>query len=43
MCDASGVALGDEPYLFRICADGISRHCVPEVEMMSILCALIGL
>ena len=27
----------DEPYLFHICADGIIRRCVPEVEMMSIL------
>ena len=27
----------DETYLFHICADGIIRHCVLEVEMMSIL------
>ncbi|KAH0679182.1 hypothetical protein KY284_020267 [Solanum tuberosum] len=27
----------DEPYLFRICADGIIRRRVPEAEMISIL------
>jgi len=27
----------EEPYLFCVCANGIIRHCVPEVEMMSIL------
>ncbi|XP_047256113.1 uncharacterized protein LOC124888868 [Capsicum annuum] len=27
----------DEPYLFRRCADGIIRHCVPEVEVLCIL------
>ena len=27
----------DEPYLYRRCADGLIRCCVPEVEMMSVL------
>ena len=27
----------DDPYLYRICADGIIRRCVPEVEMLSVL------
>ena len=27
----------DEPYLYRSCADGIIRRCVPEVEMLSVL------
>ncbi|XP_015167531.1 uncharacterized protein [Solanum tuberosum] len=27
----------EEPFLFRVCADGIIRDCVPELEMMSIL------
>lgn len=27
----------DEPFLFRMCADQIFRHCVPEEEMESIL------
>ncbi|XP_049399782.1 uncharacterized protein LOC125863841 [Solanum stenotomum] len=27
----------DEPYLLRICVDGIIHRCVPEVEVMSIL------
>ena len=25
----------DEPYLYRSCANGLIRHCVPEVEMFS--------
>ena len=27
----------DEPYLYRSCADGIIRPCVPEVEILSVL------
>ena len=27
----------DEPYLYRSCADGIIRNCVPECEMLSVL------
>ena len=27
----------DEPFLFKVCADGIIRRCVPEEEMYSIL------
>ena len=27
----------DEPYLYRSCDDGLIRHCVPEVEMLSVL------
>jgi len=27
----------DEPYLYRSCADGIIRRCVPEVEMLRVL------
>ena len=27
----------DEPYLFRICADGIICGCVPKIEMLSVL------
>ena len=27
----------DEPYLYRICADGLIRRCVPEVEILSFL------
>lgn len=27
----------DDLYLFHVCADGIICHCVPEVEMISIL------
>ncbi|XP_070054220.1 uncharacterized protein [Nicotiana tomentosiformis] len=27
----------DEPYLFRICTDGVIRRCVPEVEHREIL------
>ena len=27
----------DEPYLYRICADGLIRWCVPNVEMLSVL------
>ena len=27
----------DDPYLYRSCADGIIRRCVPEVEMLSVL------
>ena len=27
----------DEPYLFRRCADGIIRRCIPDVEVPSIL------
>ncbi|WMV18842.1 hypothetical protein MTR67_012227 [Solanum verrucosum] len=27
----------DEPYMYRSCTYGIIRHCVPEVEMLSIL------
>ena len=26
----------DEPYLYRSCDDGLIRHCVPEVEMLSV-------
>ena len=25
----------DEPYLYRSCADGLIRRCVPECEMLS--------
>ena len=31
----------DEPYLYRSCADGLIRCCVPEVEMLSVLEACI--
>ena len=27
----------DEPYLYRSCADGLIRRCVPECEMLSVL------
>ncbi|XP_069143395.1 uncharacterized protein [Solanum lycopersicum] len=27
----------DDPYLFRICAHGLIRCCVPELEMLSVL------
>ena len=27
----------DERYLYRSCADGLIRHCVPECEMLSVL------
>jgi len=27
----------DEPYLFKICTDGVIRRCVPEEEQLSIL------
>ena len=27
----------DELYLYRSCADGLIRRCVPEVEMLSVL------
>ena len=27
----------DEPYLYRSCADGLIRCCVPECEMLSVL------
>lgn len=27
----------DEPYLYKSCADWLIQHCVPEVEMLSIL------
>ena len=27
----------DEPYLYRSCADGLIRRCVPEYEMLSVL------
>ena len=27
----------DEPYLYRSCADGLIRRCVPEVETLSVL------
>ena len=27
----------DEPYLYKSCADGLIRRCVPEVEMLSVL------
>lgn len=27
----------DEPYLYRSCADGTIRHCVPDIEMLIIL------
>ena len=27
----------DEPYLYRSCADGLIRRCVPEFEMLSVL------
>ncbi|XP_070046405.1 uncharacterized protein [Nicotiana tomentosiformis] len=27
----------DEPYLFRICTDGVIRRCVPEEEQMGII------
>ena len=29
--------LWDEPYLYRSCADGLIRRCVPEVEILSVL------
>ena len=29
--------LWDEPYLYRSCANGLIRRCVPEVEMLSVL------
>ncbi|XP_070045737.1 uncharacterized protein [Nicotiana tomentosiformis] len=35
LCDASNVA--DEPYLFKICTNGIIRRCVPEEEQLGIL------
>ena len=28
---------GAEPYLYKSCADGIIRCCVPKVEMLSVL------
>ena len=28
---------GDDPYLYRSCADGLIRRCVPTIEMLSIL------
>ena len=27
----------DEPYLYRTCADGLIRRCMPEVKMLSVL------
>ena len=27
----------DDPHLYRSCADGLIRRCVPEVEMLSVL------
>lgn len=27
----------DDLYLFRICADGVIKRCIPEVEMLSIM------
>ena len=27
----------DESYLYRSCGDGLIRHCVPKVEMLSVL------
>ena len=27
----------DEQYLYSSCADGLIRHCVPEVEILSVL------
>ena len=27
----------DEPYLYRSCADGLIRRCVPECEILSVL------
>ena len=29
--------VSDELYLYRSCADGLIRHCVPKVEMLSVL------
>jgi hypothetical protein len=33
----SRLHMWDEPYLFRICADGLLRHCVPSWEVNDIL------
>lgn len=27
----------DETYIYQSCADGITRHCVAEIEMLSVL------
>ena len=33
----SRVHLWDEPYLYRVCNDGLLRKCVPEVEAIKII------